>query len=223
MVLEEPSNLMPWSLCETSTLTMAMMTLEGFMLQLFTSLSRPQHLAIALPTLMAPLLLDALLNMRSSGLCLSCVDFVKVLTHIGLYFAATMSVAAAIWKDRTRVDAMVSQTRSELNSSIHHARGEIEGRIDGLGTEISTITQRMNNIERAMREELGIPLPVQIRANIPGPGGHLEPGVTKVGDVTPESMWGKFSRGWVNSVHRLGRWSRKIVLKWYGDEQGNEV
>ena len=193
------------------------------MLQLFTSLSRPQHLAIALSLLVAPLVLDALLNMRSSGLCLSCVDFVKVITHIGLYVAATISIAAATWEDRTRVDAMVSQTRSEFKSSIHRVRGEIEGRIDGLGTEISIVTQRTNNIERAMREELGIALRVQIRANFPGAAGHPNAGVTKVGDVTPESMWGKFSRGCVNSAHRLRRWSRKIVLKWYEEGQGTET
>ena len=184
-------------------------------IRLARSLSVLQHIVIFLTTLTIPVSFELVQGWQSTGLCLLCVDLGKFALYAVWYQIAMLVIASATRQDRARVEARLDQILSQLAESTGHIEEESQRQITGIQDRVSDLRSWVQNIDRAMRDELGVDLPsprISLRAN-----AHAE--VTMVSNVCltvsgPVSRMARFSRWVQHQAWHIKRWVRKIFVDW---------
>ena len=186
-------------------------------IRLFRSLSVLQHLVVFLTTFAIPVSFELIQGWQNTGFCLSCVSLGKLALYFGWYQVAMLVITSATKQDRAKVEEKLDRVLSELTNSISQISEEHQRQITGMQDQARDLREWVRNIDRAMRNELGIDLPsptVSLRASFRAGAPTFS------ANVTVSGLRGRRARllRWVRRQARnLRRWARKTLVDW---EQG---
>ncbi len=183
-------------------------------IRLFKSLSVLQHLVIFLTTFTIPVSFELVQGWQDTGLCLSCVNLGKLALYFGWYQIAMMVIASTTRQDRARVEEGLDRVSLELTNRIGQVREEHQGQVTGMQDRVSDLREWVRNIDRAMRNELGVdllPPTVSLRASARAGGPIVSANVTVSGPAGRRARLVRWARG---QVRNLKRWSRKVLVDW---------
>ena len=180
----------------------------------FRSLSLLQHVVVFLTTFAIPVSFELVQGWQDTGLCLSCVNLGKLTLYFGWYQVAMLVIASATKQDRARVEEKLDRVFSELTDSISQISAEHQGQVTGIQDRVRDLREWVQNIDRAIRDELGVALPPPtVSLRVSARAG--EPRVSA--NLTVSSPAGRRARllQWVRGQTRnLRRWARRILVDW---------
>lgn len=184
----------------------------------FKSLSKPQH-AICIFPIAISAIFELTQSWQASGLCLSCVNMMELALYMVWYPSAVVVIGVVTRADRTRVDERIDQVSSELDDGINQLREEHQRSVAGIQDRVNDIRDWVQNIDRAMREELGVDLPpptVSLRAKFRSGVPTMNASVTADG---PASRRARLQVWIKHQTRNLRRWLRKVLVDWEEDRE----
>ena len=183
-------------------------------IRLFRSLSLLQHVVVFLTTFTIPVSFELVQGWQDTGLCLSCVSLSKLTLYFGWYQIAMLVIASVTKHDRARVEEKLDRVFSELTGRISQTSAEHQGQMTGIQDRLRDIREWVQNIDRAMRDELGVALPpptVSLRASIRAGEPRVSANAT-VG--SPMGRGARLLRWLKGQARNLQRWTRRILVDW---------
>ena len=183
-------------------------------IRLFKSLTALQHLVVFLTTFAIPVSFELVQGWQNTGFCLSCVNWGKLALYFGWYQVAMLVIASATKQDRARVEEKLDRVSSELTDSISRISEEHQQEMTGMQDRVRDLRDWVRNIDRSMRDELGIDLPpptVSLRASARAGAPTFSANLTVSGPA------GRRARLllWVRrQTLNLRRWARKVLVDW---------
>ena len=186
-------------------------------IRLFRSLSVLQHLVVFLTTFAIPVSFELVQGWQNTGFCPSCANWGKLALYFGWYQVAMLVIASASKQDRARVEEKLDRVFSELTDSISQIREEHQRQMTGMQDRVRDLRDWVRNIDRSMRDELGVDLPpptVSLRASFRAGAPTFSANVTVSG---PAGRRARLLRWVRRQACNLRRWARKTLVDW---EQG---
>ena len=183
-------------------------------IRLFRSLSVLQHLVVLLTTFAIPVSFELVQDWQNTGFCLSCVNWGKLALYFGWYQVAMLVIASATKQDRDRLEEKLDRVSSELTDSISQTSEEHQRQMAGMQDRVHDLREWVSNIDRAMRDELGVALPpptVSLRANIRSGVPTFSANLTVRG---PAGQRARLLRWVRRQARNVRRWVRKTLVDW---------
>ena len=182
-------------------------------IRLARSLSGAEHTVILLASLIFPLGFPFVEGLISVGWCWhwSCVEWARVIFHVGAWLFSVRVIALAGRVGRSRVDAKLNRMSSGLNDSIKLLRDDHERKITGNQRLVRNLDDRVSKIHQALIEA-GIDLPPPV---VSAGGDHARITITGregEGMATPPNRLVRFRLMISRHLNRLRRWFLKWVL-----------
>ena len=128
-------------------------------IRLSKSLLFRQHLVVFLTTFAIPVTFELVQGWQETGLCLSCVNLGKLALYFGWYQIAMLVIASSTRQDKARVEEKLDRVSSELTEIAKEISEEHQKQMTGIQDRVSDLREWVRNIDRAMRDELGVDLP----------------------------------------------------------------
>ena len=183
-------------------------------IRLFKSLSLLQHIVVCLTTFIIPVSFEVVQDLRDTGLCITCVSLSRLALYFVWYQIAMLLIASSIRQDKARVEEQLQQVHKVLTDSVKEISEEHQKQITGVQDRVSDLRNWVRNIDRAMRNELGIDLPpptISLRGRF-----TAEPATFSVAVVTngPQGRKARLLRWAKRQIRRLKRWVHKILVDW---------
>ena len=188
-------------------------------IRVFKSLPVRQHSVVFLTTFAIPVSFELVQGLQGMGLCLSCVNVGKLTLYFVWYQIAMLVIASATRRDRTRAEEKLHRVHSELTDSISQISEEHRGQMTAIQDRVRDLHEWVQNIDRAMRDELGVALPPPVtslgmsaRAGRPRIGFNLA--ASSPTGWSPTGWRGRLFRWLKGQARNLKKWARKVLVDW---------
>ena len=180
------------------------------------SMSLLQHVVVFLTTFAIPVSLELAQGWQQTSFCPSCVNMGKLVLYFGWYQIAMLVIASVTQQDRARWKEELNRVYAELAESNAEIRETHQRQLGGIQDRLGDLREQVRNIDRAMRDELGVDLP-PARISLRGSAQVGE--MTARANLTVISRGGRGARliGWIKGrIHKLHRWAWRILVDWKG-------
>ena len=182
--------------------------------RLSQNLSGPAHVAVFLTTFVAPVALDVTQGWLSTGFCPPCVHLGTLFVYLALYQVAMVVIASATKQDRSRLTTALEKVSLEASEAINQVKKAHDQQLVGLQDRIGDLRDWSENIDRVLRDELGVTPPPR-RVSLRGSaclGGLTAEATLSV--TNPPGLKRRLVRWARRQPHNLIRWSRKVLWDW---------
>ena len=126
------------------------------------SLTPLVHVTIFVTVFGVPASFEMYQGWQSTGLCLSCVDWVKATLYLAWYFVAVVVTGLAMRVDRSRLEARFDRSRETLGAEISRIREKMREESFEVGDQVSDLKHQVDYLDGAVRavfEKLEMDLP----------------------------------------------------------------